>query len=118
MADMVLFGPSRADASVTTEGGHRLAARQCTGAGGRLVVTYPDPAPWASCVVAPGEAPMHGGRQSVFSNPTSPRCSGLPGFDRPAANLVSYPRGSGSQASSRRRSTMPPGRRFSTAGKT
>ena len=44
MADMVLFGPSRADASVTT-GGHRLAARQCTGAGRPVGGHLPRPRP-------------------------------------------------------------------------
>ncbi|HEX2368506.1 MAG TPA: hypothetical protein VHM94_04650, partial [Acidimicrobiia bacterium] len=55
MADMVLFGPSRADAAVTTEVAIASQLANAPGRGGRLVVTYPDPAPWVSYVVAPGE---------------------------------------------------------------
>jgi hypothetical protein len=54
MADMVLFGPSRADASVTTEVAIASQLANAPGRGGRLVVTYPDPAPWVSYIVAPG----------------------------------------------------------------
>ncbi len=54
MADMVLFGPSRADAAVTTEVAIASQLANAPGRGGRLVVTYPDPAPWVSYVVAPG----------------------------------------------------------------
>ena len=52
MADLLLFGTARADVVVTTEVAIAGQLQNAPGRGGRLVVWYPDPAPWVTYVVA------------------------------------------------------------------
>jgi len=51
MADLLLFGTARADVVVTTEVAIAGQLENAPGRGGRLVVWYPDPAPWVTYVV-------------------------------------------------------------------
>ncbi|MDF1595698.1 MAG: substrate-binding domain-containing protein [Acidimicrobiia bacterium] len=51
MADVLLFGTARADVVVTTEVAISGQLANAPGRGGRLVVSYPDPAPWVEYVV-------------------------------------------------------------------
>jgi hypothetical protein len=51
MSDVLLFGTARADVVVTTEVAIAGQLANAPGRGGRLVVSYPDPAPWVEYVV-------------------------------------------------------------------
>ncbi len=51
MEDLLLFGTARADVVVTTEVAIAGQLENAPGRGGRLVVWYPDPAPWVTYVL-------------------------------------------------------------------
>ena len=97
MADMVLFGPSRADASVTTEAAIASQLANAPGRGGPVVVTYPDPAPWVSHIVAPGGSSDARRTAERLLEPDIAPLLGPAGLRPPSGDPVSYPRGSGSQ---------------------
>lgn len=52
VADMVLFGDSRADLAITTEASLAGQMANAPGRGGRLEVFYPDSSPWVEYVTA------------------------------------------------------------------